>query len=104
MSRTGPKAGCRAGITLASSEFVFSEVGMPGITRRFSHFVYGVIQSGATVAMAAANRELKRRISAKLRKQPAEEKFCRSTRGRVPRPFWDFSQVAFSTKAGKLSS
>jgi FtsH-binding integral membrane protein len=32
---------------------VFSEVSMLGIPRRFSHFVYGVIQSGLTCAIAA---------------------------------------------------
>jgi hypothetical protein len=41
------------GMALALSVFVFSEVSMLKIPRRFSHFVYGVIQSGLTCAIAA---------------------------------------------------
>jgi len=40
-------------MNLALPVFVFSEVSMLGIPRRFSHFVYGVIQSGLTCAIAA---------------------------------------------------
>jgi FtsH-binding integral membrane protein len=41
------------GTGLALSVVIFSEVRMLGIPRRFSHFVYGVIQSGLTCAIAA---------------------------------------------------
>jgi hypothetical protein len=41
------------GTALALSVAIFSGVSMLGIPRRFSHFVYGVIQSGLTCAIAA---------------------------------------------------
>ena len=41
------------GMILALLSVIFSEVCMLGIPRRFSHFVYGVIQSGLTCAIAA---------------------------------------------------
>ena len=41
------------GTALAPSVVLYSEVCMLGIPRRFSHFVYGVIQSGLTCALAA---------------------------------------------------